>query len=461
MNSHHSEIIKKALDTLDPIAIFDENGRYLYVNREWTNRVADKSQSPVGQYAWEVIPSSRVKEVLKTHKPLFGEIITVGGKKSFINYFPIFGDGKLVGVVMQTMFSGAELAVKAQSLVKELQSELALAHSTIQNLSKTSRALENMVGKSNAIEQLKQEILFAARTSSTVLIEGETGTGKELVAQAIHELSRKQTGRFVPVNCSAIPESLAESELFGYEEGSFTGAKRGGKPGKFELANHGTLFLDEIHQLSPVIQPKLLRALQERKIERVGGNSLIPVDIRFISATNTSLENRVAANEFRQDLFYRLNVVKIRIPPLRDRTEDIPLLSYEIVRQLNPTLRTDIATISDEALNYLLDYSWPGNIRELQNVIEAAMNRAQGSTLEKEHFSNALDSHHNNFVLSPMPVQSNNTESLKDKQQSIEYQMIKDALFACDGNKSKAAQKLGLARSVFYRKLKQYGFLPN
>lgn len=304
--------------------------------------------------------------------------------------------------------------------------------------------------------EMKEQIRLAARTKSTVLIEGETGTGKELVAHSIHDLSHRSTKDFIKINCAAIPKELLESEFFGYEEGSFTGAKKGGKIGKFELSNNGTLFLDEINLLDMTLQPKLLRVLQEKEIERVGGSGSIPVDVRIIIAANKSLEKLVEKKLFREDLFYRLNVIKIKIPPLRERLEDIEYIFKDILDNLNFELSMSITHVDSEIYENLKKYDWPGNVRELQNVIERAMNISYGIELKWEHFEDYFKNKRgfkgkiSNFINLPKD------ESMKVIKDKIEEQAIKEALEMNNNNKTKTADYLGISRTTLYNKMRKF-----
>jgi transcriptional regulator with PAS, ATPase and Fis domain len=292
-------------------------------------------------------------------------------------------------------------------------------------------------------------------TTSTVLITGKSGTGKELVAQAIHNSSHRRYGPFIRINCVALPETLLESELFGYEEGAFTGAKKGGKPGKFELAGGGTIFLDEIGDMPLSMQTKLLCVLQEKVIERVGGTKPIPVDVRVIAATNRNLENMIAQNEFREDLFYRLNVVRLDIPPLCDRMEDLPLLTENIMKRINQRLGTNIKSVTPQAMELLQNYNWPGNVRELENLLERAINLAfmnQESCLSIPHFPSLIKC----SLLTKVPIECKQL-GLSETLQKLEKEMIIQALATTDGNKNQSAKLLRIHISALYRKLDKYG----
>lgn len=292
--------------------------------------------------------------------PRLGEVLRMGDRTLVANVAPIRVDGDRLGTVI-TFAEATELQQIEWKVRQQLADKGMVAR----------YGLEDLVGSSEAIRLLKQRVAAFAATDSTVLLYGETGTGKEIVAHSIHRLSPRSSGPFVSVNCSALPRDLVESELFGYEEGAFTGARRRGKPGLFELAHKGTIFLDEIGTLPPDLQAKLLRVIEEKRVMRLGGTRLIPVDVRIIAATNTSLEEAVSRNEFRQDLFFRLNILHVRIPPLRERPEDVPLLLEHFVQKLGRELNRRVSVPPAHHLTeQLKSYHWPGNVRELRNFAE-------------------------------------------------------------------------------------------
>jgi transcriptional regulator with PAS, ATPase and Fis domain len=294
-----------------------------------------------------------------------------------------------------------------------------------------------------------------AKGSSSVLILGESGTGKELFAHAIHNASSRCHGPFIKVNCAAIPEGLLESELFGYEEGAFSGARKGGKPGKMELANGGTLFLDEIGDMPLSMQVKMLRVLQEREFERVGGTKTIKLDVRVITATNKELEELASTGQFRCDLYYRLNIVSLTIPPLRERKDDIPLLCEMLLRKINHKLECFVDTISPECMARLTAYHWPGNVRELENVLERAVNiMDEGVCILVEHLPSSILTPKTNDA-----VEQTNRDDLTEARQDAEKNAIMKALATTGGNKSKAALLLHVNRSVFYEKLRRYNIM--
>jgi len=338
-----------------------------------------------------------------------------------------------------------------QYLVDRLKDEV--EHMKAELVSVGTSSFDDIYGASHQIRVAKDLAERAARTGSTVLLLGESGVGKEVFARAIHAASSRRGGPFVSVNCAAIPDNLTESELFGYVEGAFTGAAKGGKPGKFELASGGTIFLDEIGDMSLQLQAKLLRVLQTHKVERVGGTREIDVDVRVMAATNKDIAAMVEQGAFRLDLYYRLNVVTIRIPPLRERIEDIPLIISRSLAKLSERCPTKVTSVSPEALRILLDYDWPGNVRELENVLERALNLADGEVIEVEHLPEHVVSAARSA--SRLAVQRAG-EALDDVVARAEQEALLEALKATNNNRSRAAKKLGISRSAFYEKLRKY-----
>ncbi|MDI6600507.1 MAG: sigma 54-interacting transcriptional regulator [Thermoanaerobacteraceae bacterium] len=455
------EIAKLIIDHLDGVAITDPQGRYLYVNEMWTELMGGiKLQDIKGKYVHDIIPDTKIDYVLKTKKPVIGHAIIARGPtktKAFSTYIPIIDkNGKLIAGFIYVMIRGMENAINFSFKVNSLMNQIEYYQEELRKIRGAKYTIDNIIGNSEKIKELKESIIHAARSNSTVLIEGETGVGKELVAHSIHDLSNRSSFPFIKVNCAAIPSELLESEFFGYEDGAFTGAKKGGKEGKFEMANGGSLFLDEINQMPLSLQPKLLRVLQEKEIERVGGKESIPINVRIIAASNESLERMVKEKKFRSDLFYRLNVIKIVIPPLRERKEDIPLIVDNLIDKLNYQLGMYIPGISDEAKRNLMEmeYDWPGNVRELQNIVERAMNESDGEVLEWEHFSNYFN---RNKLKENYKTQRKNAFSIKDMKENLEKDLIIETLSNCDNNKTKAAKILGISRTLLYKKLKKYG----
>lgn len=311
---------------------------------------------------------------------------------------------------------------------------------------------ESIIGQSAVMEHLFDQIRTVAPTRSTVLIAGESGTGKELVAKALHRASPRREERFLAINCGAIPMDILESELFGHERGSFTGAVAR-KVGKFELAHRGTLFLDEISELAPELQVKLLRVLEERQVMRVGGSELIDVDFRLVAATNRDLAEQVTEGRFRQDLYYRLKVVNLVLPPLRERTDDIPLLTEHFLKEFFAEHGKEYRSASKEALDVFARYSWPGNVRELRNVLESVVVFHQGDFVEAKDLPDELRTSHGG-ITPDSPVQSPFGEPRSMAQ--IERQAIEETLERTGGHRAEAARLLGIGLRTLQRKLKEY-----
>ncbi len=348
--------------------------------------------------------------------------------------------------------------VGAVAFFRELQAQRAARRSAV--FYSYRYKFEDIVGESSAMQKAKEWASLAATCTSTVLILGESGTGKEVFANAIHHASSRSRGTFLAINCAAMPESLIESELFGYCDGSFTGAKKGGQAGKFEMASGGTIFLDEIGEMSPSMQAKLLRVIQERSVSRVGSSLEINVDIRIIAATHCDLAKDVEAGKFREDLYYRLAVLEVRIPPLRERTGDVPNLARCLIGKISKRLERPAVEISLDCLEKLATYSWPGNVREMENVLERSLIRTQGCPmLTAEHLELPAEGARpvRECDASPRRAEpSLNANSLRD----IEKQAITEALSACCGNIKQTAARLGIARNTLYRKMQDYGLVP-
>ncbi|MGI5920235.1 MAG: sigma 54-interacting transcriptional regulator [Syntrophomonadaceae bacterium] len=321
---------------------------------------------------------------------------------------------------------------------------------------------DDIIGESPVLLKTIRMASLAAAGKSNILLEGESGTGKEVFAQAIHNQSSRSRGPFVAVNCGAIPRELIASELFGYAEGAFTGAKRGGRPGKFELSSGGTLFLDEIGDMPLDQQVALLRVLQERSVTRIGDDKVIPVDVRIICATNKDLAQEVEKGNFRQDLYYRLNVVSLKIPALRQRREDIPLLFNHMLKSIGYEWRSRVKYVEPEVMDLLVNYDWPGNVRELQNVVERIVSITDGDTIRLEHLPDSIVPHHEGSAdefpqYLPFEVQGYPLRGKRKLQyQRRESQRIVSLLDECGGNISQVAREMGISRSTLYRKMQQY-----
>ncbi|WP_170098745.1 sigma-54-dependent Fis family transcriptional regulator [Alkalicoccus saliphilus] len=395
----------------------------------------------------KVLPQLNLGTVFKSGEAELSDFMEINGIKYIINKIPIKQDGEIIGVLGKVMFRQLNEVSALLKKIEKVENKAAYYQKQLQQ-SETSRfTWDQIISNDPYVEKLKKSADKAAKGRSTVLIRGESGTGKELFAHAIHSSSVRRDGKFVIVNCAAIPEHLLESEFFGYEDGAFTGARQKGKIGKFDLADGGTLFLDEIGDMSYGLQSKLLRVLQEREFYRVGGTERVHVDVRIIAATNRPLEEMVETGEFREDLYYRLNVISLQIPPLRERKNDILLLTEVLMESLNRMLGSSITGIEEEAQHVLINYDWPGNVRELRNVLERAMTFAENGKIQVEDITE--------YIVDKVKQAGNGDPSIK-MAASAERTAVEKAIFAADGNKTKAARLLGISRSGLYEKLKKY-----
>jgi PAS domain S-box-containing protein len=434
----------------DAISVVDENGNGILINPAYTRITGLTEEDVLGKPATTDIyeGESMHFHVLKTKKPVRGVKMRVGPKKKevAVNVAPIIVDGQLKGSVG---------IIHDMSEIRELTTELQRAKERIRTL-EAKYNFDDIVGQSDEMLIAIEQARIAAKTPATVLLRGESGTGKELFAHAIHNESDRKYNHFIRVNCAAISESLLESELFGYEEGAFSGAKRGGKKGYFEEANNGSIFLDEIGELSLSTQAKLLRVLQEREIIRVGGTKPIPIKVRIIAATNKNLEQEVHKGNFREDLFYRLNRIPIYIPPLRSRLEDIPLLCDHLIKKINHDYGRNVEGITNEAAELLKRYAWPGNVRELENILGRAI-------IFMDYSENRIDIKHLSklgYNFQKNQEQDHPTEAslpLYTLVENFEKKIISHILHKYRGNKTKTAKELGVSIRTLYYKMEKYG----
>lgn len=441
------------LDELnDGVILVDKNSRILYANQAYGNILGVDIQKLIGQFLSRIEPEAKILDVLKTSDHIVDKIITIQSLGILImaNITPIKFKNDLVGAI--SVFSDI---TKMTSIASDLE-KMNLINNLLVLEMKSDYVLpdsfKNIIGTS---VKLRKQLTFAAKVASIespVLILGESGTGKELLAKAIHNSSSHKHGPFISINCAAIPDNLMESELFGYEEGAFTGAKKGGKVGKFEQADGGTIFLDEIGEMPLPMQTKLLRFLQDKELQRVGGTRTRKIDVRFISATNKNLAVMVEKKEFREDLFYRINVFTIQLPPLRERKIDIFNLIEYYKKHYEAKYQKQI-NFSSDCISFLLNYDWPGNVRELMNVIEHLVVMSNGIVIT-DNFPEYLKAgsgkqskeHTVNAPIKPL------FHRIKD----AEKKAVVDALLEANNNKSKAMKILGISRRTFYKKLKEY-----
>lgn len=434
----------------EAISVVDEEGRGLMINPAYTKLTGLSSEKVIGKPATIDISEGESihMQVLKSRKPVRGARLKVGPQRRdvIVNVAPIIVDGVLKGSVG---------VIHDVSEIKSLTEELSRARQIIRTL-EAKYSFEDIKGQSEEMKFAVEQARLAASTPATVLLRGESGTGKELFAHAIHNGSNRKYNKFIRVNCAAISESLLESELFGYEEGAFSGAVRGGKRGLFEEANGGSIFLDEIGELAPAMQAKLLRVLQEKEIRRVGGTKSISVNVRVIAATNINLERKIGEGAFREDLYYRLNRMPIYIPPLRARKQDIRILATHLLHKLNQDYGKNIEEITGAAEEILKQYDWPGNVRELENVLGRAM-------IHMDIHEHSIDRIHIDL---PMQAKTDNqrtlvfssgeTESLSLQLEQVEKQILWDTLKQVEGNKTKCAKLLGISLRSLYYKLEKF-----
>jgi len=436
----------------EAISVVDAEGNGLLINPAYTRLTGLTEEDVIGKPATVDISEgeSMHYQVLRTKKPVRGATMRLTGPKRkdvVVNVAPVIVDGVLKGSVG---------VIHDISEFKSLTEELEKARRIIRTL-EAKYSFNEIVGESEPMKAAIEQAKKAALTPATVLLRGESGTGKELFAHAIHNASERKYNQFIRVNCAAIAESLLESELFGYEEGAFTGAKRGGKTGLFEEASGGTIFLDEIGELSMSMQAKLLRVLQEREIVRVGGSKAIQVDVRVIAATHVNLESAIQSGKFREDLYYRLHVIPIHIPPLRQRLEDIKLLSQHLLRKHNLEYGRNVEEIAPETLQILQEYHWPGNVRELENVLGRAMIHMpfHETVIMPEHLPplTRKSAHTGNR----MQGEAAAGKTLKQALEEAERAHILRELAAVGGNRTEAAKRLGISIRSLYYKMEKLG----
>ncbi|MGB9838986.1 sigma 54-interacting transcriptional regulator [Thermovenabulum sp.] len=437
--------------TQDAISVVDSEGKGILINKAYTNLVGLTKEDIIGKPATvDIAEGESVHyKVLKTRMPIKGVPMKVGPNKKevIVHAAPIIVNDQLKGSVA---------VIHDVSEIKRLTEELDLTKRKLRHL-EAKYTFDDIIGESPLIVEAKEAARSVALTNATILLRGESGTGKELFAHAIHNSSYRKHNQFVRVNCAALTDSLLGSELFGYAEGAFTGAKKGGRKGLFEEADGGTIFLDEISEIGLSHQAMLLRVLNEKEILRVGESKPVPVNVRVIAATNVNLERAVEEGRFRKDLYFRLNVFPIYIPPLRERKEDIPLLVEHFIKKYNQEYGRAVESIEKSALKSLMDYDWPGNIRELENVISRAIiNMKTGeSIIEKKHLPSFVGGY---FEEKLRIVNSKNLNlPLKSLIEETEKEAIISALNKTGGNKHEAARILGISiRNLFY-KIKKYG----
>lgn len=446
----YGKILLDLLDNLnDCIIVADKYGKIVYVNPAFSKSCGLPPERQIGKFVRELEPNAKILEVIETGEGHFDRLdhIDSFGVDIIATSFPFYIKGVLEGAVgiWRIVTDFVELNQKMERLLMIKQSEDELKQNN-----PLPEPFSHIVGENSLFKRVLTVAALASKSDVPVLIQGESGVGKEVLARAIHMSSPRANGPFIKINCAAIPDQLFESELFGYDEGAFTGAKRGGKKGKIELAEGGTLLLDEIGEMSLQMQAKLLRVLQEKEIDRLGGKGSIKINVRFIALTNRDLKAMVAKMEFREDLFYRINLMTLEIPPLRNRRDDIKHYVDYYLDILKKRYNRNLIC-SREVIKIFFEYSWPGNIRELQNVLEHASIICSNDLILPDNLPTYL-----NTYIPATFFQEVTDMNLKNLIKDMEEKVIRSAMKATNNNKTKAMKILGISRRAFYQKLALY-----
>lgn len=450
----------------DGVMICNHEGRLFFMNRSAEAIFQIISSEWIGRHVAELIPNSVIYRALTTQTPQIRTLSKLKDKNFIVHASPIIADGSVIGAIstFKDDFEIQQLTKKYESLKKYVNYlQIKLEHST----EPPFPFINFITAKHSPMVEIIMQITKASATDLPILLRGESGVGKEIIAKAIHD-SSGTAGPFVTVNCAAIPDALLESELFGYEEGAFTGAKKNGKKGKFELANGGSIFLDEIGDMNYNIQAKLLRVLQQKELVKVGGNHPLPLNVRVISATHQNLESMIQEGTFREDLYYRINGISFEIPPLRERKMDIEALIQHFTEELSNKYGRKFI-ISDEAKRFMINHPLRGNVRELKQAIEYAVIMCEDEEIQTLHFPKSFVNQNKKFtypVQPPLPTVSNanttepteefSTLNLSHHLMQLEKKLIKEALKRTGSNHTKSIQMLGISRQTYYDRLKMY-----
>ncbi|WHH57623.1 sigma 54-interacting transcriptional regulator [Petroclostridium sp. X23] len=428
-----------AIDDSNIISVFNASAEKIF---------SVQAQAAIGRCVNDILPKSKFRDLINTYKEYIGEIVRHNNVQLAVNRVPIMLKGEKVGAV---------ITFQDVTRIQEIEGKIREKIYTRGHVAK--HTFDDIIGRSSKLNEAIQTAKRFSQVDSNILIVGETGTGKELFAQSIHNYSPRAQGPFVAVNCAALPENLLESELFGYVEGAFTGAAKGGKPGLFELAHRGTIFLDEISEISLKLQGRLLRVLQEKEIMRLGHDRVIPVDVRIIAATNKDLYTFSQKGEFREDLYYRLDILKINLPALKERKEDIPLIADSLVKKYGDQFKKTDMVVSESAKKMMREYNWSGNIRELSNICERLVVLSRSNIIDVDEVKAVLP----NRMSVKLTVEEENVVSdatlsnnhYIQEMKEFEKDRIKDALAKVRYNKNKAAELLGVSRTTLWRKMKE------
>ncbi|WP_249871278.1 sigma-54 interaction domain-containing protein [Oceanobacillus saliphilus] len=428
--------------------VVDDQGLVTYLNDNYCQFIDVKKEDAIGKHVEDVIENTRMHMVVKSGKEEIADIQYIRGNYMIANRVPLYAEGKIVGAVGTVLYRDTKEWMKMNSHIRDLLMEIEHYRKKLMDQSGATYTLSDIVGSSDQLNKVKEKVKKVSAGDVSVLLKGESGTGKELFAHSIHQLSERSSKPFIKINCAAIPEELLESELFGYVEGAFTGARKSGKLGKFQLADGGTLFLDEIGDMPLNAQVKILRVLQEGEVEAIGSEKTQKIDVRIIAATNQPLEKLIQENRFREDLFYRINVVQIKIPPLRERPEDIKVIANYLLGKITRRSGKRVFGFDDAVKDFFMYYQWPGNVRELENVIESAVHLAPSDVITLEDLPEQIQAN---------PYITKQGSGLKEILDRTEKQAIEQALKKVNGDKTKAGKLLGIGKSSLYEKLKKHG----
>ena len=438
------------------ITAIDKDGICVFRTRMTERLTKLKNSGIIGKHYSLAVPHHKeLLNVLETGvSQSFVPFKTASGYDAILHRIPLKKNGEIAGAISILVFEDIDEIKTLLAKHDLLKDKLNYYDQELRRLRAARYTFENIIGVSDKVVMSKKSAENYARGNSPVLITGETGTGKELFAHAIHLASPRKDGPFIRVNCGAIPHDLIESELFGYEEGAFTGARKDTKIGKFEMANHGTIFLDEISLLDISMQPKLLTVLQNHEIERIGGNKIVDLDFRVISATNRSLEQMVEEGIFRSDLYYRLNILNLNLSPLRERRDDIEILTRRFLESFNEEYGFNISEIDPHVSEILSAWSWPGNVRELRNILERAVQVSDKKRIGPHDLPDYLISNWGHSA--PQPPDKNNINVLKESRDGYEKKLVKSALISNNWNKSRTSKQIGISRSRLYSLIRKY-----
>jgi len=444
--------------------VVDKKGRIIFITKKYADFLKKNHDDLIGKYVKDVIPGTRLIQVLETEKELFSMTFKISDDQMITCDYLLLRDenGIVEGACCLSPYfvdseyeQDIDLIEKLYKQVNHLKMETERYKQELFESENANSNLVNLIGETPPMLRLKRLINKVADTALVILITGETGVGKEVVGNAIHQLSKQKSYKYVKINCASIPRELMESELFGYEGGSFSGASKNGKIGKFEFANNGTILLDEIGEMPFDLQGKLLRVLQEKEIVRVGGLKPISLNVRVICSTNRDLKQMVQDGTFRKDLFYRINVLELNIPPLRERKGDIGLLCDSLIKKINHYHNTYVKGVTDETLELFMQYDWPGNVRELEHVLERACVISNEDYLDTFYFDLIEEIKDSQNVDNATVNNTGTGSELFDKKASFERDAIIKALAEAKGNKSSAAKKLGISRQTLYEKIRK------